>query len=180
MGLPEVEGLADGVDVVELFPCEEFDLEGLGAAVVVGVEGLGDGAWLASHVAVGCGFLVDGVAELEALLDGVGTEVEEPGDVFGYLAVAVGDVAGAVGLDVDADGLGYADGVGELDEDLVGNAGGDEVLGDVTGGVGCAAVYLGGVLAGEGAAAMGALAAVGVDDYLAACEAGVAQSPIPN
>src|SRR5690606_18403689 len=51
---------------------------------------------------------------------------------------------------------------------------GDDVLGQVTGGIGRRAVHLGRVLAREGAAAVGGGTAVGVDDDLAAGEAGVA------
>ena len=86
----------------------------------------------------------------------------------------VGDLAGALGVDVDADRLGDADGVGELDLAALGQAGGDDVLGDVPGHVGGRAVDLGGVLAAEGAAAVPAHAAVGVDDDLAAGHARVA------
>ncbi len=83
-------------------------------------------------------------------------------------------LAGAVGIDVDADRLGDADGVGELDLAPLGQAGGDDVLGDVAGHVGGRAVDLGGVLAAEGAAAVPAHAAVGVHDDLAAGHARVA------
>ena len=70
--------------------------------------------------------------------------------------------------------MGDADRVGDLDLAALGEAGGDDVLGDVAGGVGGRAVDLGRVLAGEGAAAVAGHAAVGVDDDLAAGEAGVA------
>ena len=68
----------------------------------------------------------------------------------------VGDLAGAVGVDVHADRLGDADGVGELHFAALGQAGGDDVLGDVAGHVGGAAIDLGRVLAAEGAAAVAA------------------------
>ena len=86
----------------------------------------------------------------------------------------VGDLAGALGVDVDADRLGDADGVGELDLAALGQARGDDVLGDVAGHVGGRAVDLRGVLAAERAAAVAAPAAVGVDDDLAAGHARVA------
>ena len=54
-----------------------------------------------------------------------------------------------------------------------GGPGGHQVLGDPARGVGCGAVDLRGVLAREGAAAVAAHAAVGVDDDLAAGETGV-------
>ena len=70
--------------------------------------------------------------------------------------------------------LGDADGVGQLHFAAVGQAGGDDVLGHVPGHVGGAAVDLGRILAAEGAAAVPAPAAVGVDDDLAAGQAAVA------
>ena len=84
------------------------------------------------------------------------------------------DLAGAVQIDVDRQRLGDADRVGELQRAAVGEAGGDDVLGEIARGVGGRAVDLGRVLAGEGAAAMRRRAAVGVDDDLAAGEAAVA------
>jgi hypothetical protein len=72
------------------------------------------------------------------------------------------------------DRLGLADGVRDLDLAAGGEPGGDDVLGDPAHGVGGGAVHLGRVLAGEGAAAVPGVAAVGVDDDLAAGEAGVA------
>ena len=70
-----------------------------------------------------------------------------------------------------------ADRVGDLDLAAVGEPGGDHVLGDVAGRIGGRAVDLGGILAREGAAAVAGGAAVGVDDDLAAGEAGVAAGP---
>src|SRR5205085_7476812 len=64
-------------------------------------------------------------------------------------------------------------GIGDLDLALAREAGGDDVLGDVTRGVGGRAVDLGRVLAREGTAAVRAGAAVGVDDDLAAGQAAV-------
>ena len=56
----------------------------------------------------------------------------------------------------------------------IGEAGGDDILGEIARGIGGRAIDLGRVLAGEGAAAMRGRAAVGIDDDLAAGEAGVA------
>ena len=71
-------------------------------------------------------------------------------------------------------GLGNADGVGKFDFAAVGKAGGDHVLGDPARGIRGGAVNLGAVLAAKGTAAVTAVAAVGVDDDLAAGEARVA------
>ena len=83
------------------------------------------------------------------------------------------DRLGAERLDHDRHRVGHADGVGDLDLAAAGRAGGDDVLGHPAGGVGGRAVDLGRVLAREGAAAVAGGAAVGVDDDLAAGEAGV-------
>src|SRR5690606_30609577 len=66
-----------------------------------------------------------------------------------------------------------ADRVGDLDFDSVGEPGGDDVLRDPAGGVRGGAVHLGRVLAGERATAVAGVAAVGVDDDLAAGQPGV-------
>jgi hypothetical protein len=86
----------------------------------------------------------------------------------------LGHLAGAEGVGVDRERPRHANGVGKLEDAALGEAGGDDVLGEVAGGVGGGAVDLGRVLAGEGAAAVRGRAAVGVDDDLAAGEAGVA------
>ena len=94
------------------------------------------------------------------------------GDQLGQFFV--GDLAGAPGLDHDRGRARHADGVGNLDQAARGQAGGDDVLGDVAGGVGGGAVHLGRVLAGKRAAAVRGGTTVGIDDDLAAGEAGVA------
>ena len=66
------------------------------------------------------------------------------------------------------------DGVGELHFTALGEACCHDVLGYPAAHIGGAAVYLGGILAGEGTTAVTAHAAVGVHDDLAAGEAGVA------
>ena len=90
------------------------------------------------------------------------------------LELGLVDLAGAVQVDIDRQRLGDADGVGELDRAAVGEAGRDDVLGEIARRIGGRAVDLGRVLAGEGAAAVRGRAAIGVDDDLAAGQAGVA------
>ena len=72
----ESEALTQGIDVVELLPGEELYFEGE-VATAVGAEVLGYLAWLTAEVPIAGCLAVDRCAELEALLDGVGTEVEE-------------------------------------------------------------------------------------------------------
>ena len=90
------------------------------------------------------------------------------------LAYGGGDLAarhallGAEGLHVDGYRVGNANSVGDLDFDLVGQAGSHDVLRNPTGGVRGGTIDLGRVLAGERATAVMGGATVGVDDDLAA------------
>src|SRR5207302_9761761 len=122
-------------------------------------------------------FLVDRLAQVQRLDDSLGREPEVLADEIDELVIGDAVVGAAVGVDPDIEGVGIADGVGELDFALLGQAGGDDVLGDVAGHVGGRAIDLGRVFAGEGAAAVPAAAAVGVHDDLASGEAAVAVRP---
>ena len=123
-------------------------------------------------MAVGRRLAVDGTPQVEAL-DNAFRRQREVG-AHQLLQLRRIELAGAEGIDQHADRLGYADGVGQLDFAAVGKAGGHDVLGDVARHVGRRAVDLCRILAAEGAAAVTAHAAVGVDDDLAAGQAGVA------
>ena len=83
-------------------------------------------------------------------------------------------IAGVERVDQDRHRLGDADRVGQLDHAALGEAGRDDVLRDVARHVARGAIDLRGILAGECAAAVRRGAAVGVDDDLAAGDAGVA------
>src|SRR5690606_28807773 len=128
-----------------------------------------------AEVAVHGGEGVDRAQQVQRLDQRGGAEVED-------LAHGGGDpvrgrLPGAEGLDVQAHRLGDADRVGDLHLAAVGEAGGDDVLGDPAHGVGAGAVDLAGVLAGEGAAAVAGHPAVGVDDDLADGQARIALGP---
>ena len=82
-------------------------------------------------------------------------------------------LAGAVRLDQDGDGVGHANGVSQLDLAALGKTGRDDILGDVAGHIGSAAVDLGRVLPGKGAAAVAGVSAVGIDDDLSPGQARV-------
>ena len=110
---------------------------------------------LAAHVAVGGELAVDGTAQVEVADDGARTKVEH--FLNGVGQDRVGNRAGAEGLNEDGYGSRYADSVGKLYLAALCETGCDDVLCSVACGVGGAAVDLGGVLAGEGAAAVGAL-----------------------
>ena len=82
-------------------------------------------------------------------------------------------LAGTEGIDADGRRLGDADGIGNLDLAPVGQAGGNEVLGHVTRGIGGRTIHLAGILAGKCAATVPGHAAIGVDDDLPAGQAAV-------
>ena len=123
-------------------------------------------------MAVGRGLGVDRLVQPEVIADAVGREVDELAERLFELAFL--DLAGAVEIDIDRERLGDADGIGELDRAAIGELGGDDVLGEIARCIGRGAIDLGRVLAGKGAAAMGRRAAIGVDDDLAAGQAGIA------
>jgi hypothetical protein len=114
---------------------------------------------------------VDGLGQVELLDNDTGAQVEVVADDLDKLIRGL--VRGAVGVDVDGEGLGNTNGVRELDKGAAGEAGSDDRLGDPAADVGGRAVDLGEILAGEGTTTVSAPAAVGVDDDLAASETGV-------
>uniref|UniRef100_A0A804N322 Uncharacterized protein n=1 Tax=Zea mays TaxID=4577 RepID=A0A804N322_MAIZE len=148
---------------------------------LVELEGLhhlpGEVGVVTAEVAVG-----GGLDEPVAALLQVEVDADHPGPEVEVLLhdledLLVGDRAGAVRVDEHGQGLRHADGVRHLHEAAAGEAAGHDALGGLPGHVGAAAVHLGGVLAGEGATAVGSPAAVRVDDDLAAGEAGVTVGP---
>ena len=127
---------------------------------------------IAPEVAVRSGLLVDRAQQIEHLDDAFRAQVEVLAHQLGNGVVA--DLAGAFGVHGDVHRLGDANRVRHLNLALARQAGGDDVLGHVARGVGGAAVHFRGIFAAEGAAAVRAGTAVGVDDDLAAREATVA------
>src|SRR5262245_44903024 len=106
---------------------------------------------VATEMAAGGRFSIDGPPQVEILNDAAGRKREERADDFAQPLVI--DFAGPLSIDMNADRLGHADRVGELHLATAGQSGGDDILGDVTGHIGSAAIDLGRVLAAEGAAA---------------------------
>jgi hypothetical protein len=106
------------------------------------------------------GLEVDGAVEVKLADNDTGAEVKVLADNLDELIGGL--LRGAVGVDVDGQGLGDTNGVGELDKGTAGEAGVDQGLGDPAADVGGGAVDLGEVLAGEGATTVGTPATVGV------------------
>src|SRR6185312_5985219 len=129
----------------------------------------------AAEVTVRRRLLVDRAEQVELADERARTAIEVLADEA--LDRALRDRPRAEGLHVDRDRLRHADGVGELHFATARQLGRDDVLGDVARVVAGRAIDLRRILAREGAAAVTAPAAVGVDDDLAAGEARVAHRP---
>ena len=130
---------------------------------------------VAAEVPVGSGLLVDRPVQTQLLAEGPGAQVEMLVHQLRDLRAA--DLLGAERLDHHRHRVSHADRVGDLHLRALGKAGGDDVLGHPACSVGGGAIHLGGVLAGEGAAAVTGHPAVGVDDDLAPRQPAVAHRP---
>src|SRR5262249_46631952 len=122
--------------------------------------------WCSAEMAVSGGAAIDRPVELERAADVDRREPEDFGERFFELLLFA--LAGASHSAQRGQRVGAADGIGVLNGAAFGNAGGDDVLGEMARGIGRRAVALGRILAGESAAAVGGVAAIGVDDDLAA------------
>ncbi len=122
---------------------------------------------------VGGRLIVLGFAQLEVARQRSGTTVEFQLDYVGDALRGQSLPFGAVGLDEQGERLGHSDGVRELYQRALAELGGHDALGHPPTGVGGRSIDLGGILSGEGPAAVGAPSAVGVDDDLASGESGV-------
>lgn len=117
------------------------------------------------------GLVVDGAVKVELTDNDTRAQVEVLVDDLDELVG--GPVGSAVGVDVDGEGLGDTNGVGELDKNTTGESGVDERLGDPAANVGSGTVDLGVVLSGESTTTVGTPATVGVDNDLATGQTGV-------
>ena len=84
------------------------------------------------------------------------------------------DLVGAEGGHRDRGRLGHPDGVADLQLALVGQPGGNDVLGHVAPGIGGRTIDLGRILAGKCAAAVARHSTVGIDDDLSTRQTGIA------
>src|SRR2546425_1568008 len=147
--------VAQGLDAIRLLP-REFRLG-------------------TTEMTVGRCLLVDGPAEVQVLDDAGGGEVEVAPNHL--LEPRVGHLPRPERLDHDRDRVGHTDGVGHLNHGALGESGRHHVLGHVPRHIARRAVDLRRILAREGAAAVRAGAAVGVDDDLAPGEPGIPHRP---
>jgi len=130
------------------------------------------GKALAAEMTVSGGLLVDGLLQIQFFHDFSRAEIEVFLHDFQKLLLALR--GRAVAEDSDGEGLCDTDGVGDLNQDALAEAGLDERLGDPASGVGGGTIHLGEVLARESAATVGTPSSVSVDDDLTSSQTGVA------
>merc|ERR1719229_37268 len=126
---------------------------------------------LTAKVAVRRGLLVLGLTESQGLGDGTRAAIECDLDDVRDVVRCQGALLGAVGLHEKRKRLRHTDGIRELDQGALAEAAPHHGLGHLPADVRRGAVHLRGVLAGEGAAAVGPPATVRVNDDLTAGEA---------
>ena len=112
-----------------------------------------------TEMAFACGGGIDGPAQIQLADDAAGGQVADLTQQLGHLLV--GNLAGTVGVNADRNRLCHTDGIGQLHLNLISQTCSHQILGHIAGHVCTAAVHLGGILAGEGAATVGEIAAVG-------------------
>ncbi len=126
----------------------------------------------AAEMAIGGGARIDWPIEPQMLPDaarGKAHDLEE-----GCLEFFFRNLARSVGIDIDRQRLGDADRVGKLNRAAIGETRGNDVFGEVTGGIGCRAIDLRWILARKCAASMWRRPAIGVDDNFAAGQTAIA------
>ena len=114
---------------------------------------------------------VDGLGQVKLTDDDTRTEVKVVADDLNELLRGL--LRGAVGVDVERQGLGNTNSVGELDKGTASKSGGDERLGNPAANVGSGAVDLGVVLSGESTTTVGTPTTVGVDNDLTASKTSI-------
>ena len=122
-------------------------------------------------MSIACCLLVDGAAEIERFDNSRRTQIKRAADYVGELCVV--ELACAEAVDKNRDRARNADGIRYLNLQGVGETCRNHVFSCISGCVAGAAVYLSRVLAGECAAAVMSVAAVGIYDYFTACQTGV-------
>jgi len=128
---------------------------------------------VSSEVAEGTGLPVNGLLELQLLDEHTGSQIEVSDDDISQVIISESLNDGAVRVDVDGQGLGNSDGVGNVDQTSLAEAVGNQRLGDPSGSVGSRSVDLGWILSREGTASMTTPSSVGIDNDLSSSKTGI-------
>src|SRR5260370_4820568 len=128
--------------------------------------------FLAAEMTVGGGFLVDRAGQIEHLAQSERGEIEMR--AHDLREALIRKLTRAEGLDHDGGRVGNADGVGKLHFAPLGQAGGDDILGDIARRISGRAVHFGRILAGKRAPAVAGETTISVHDDLTPPEPAIA------
>ena len=120
---------------------------------------------MTAKVAIGSSLAVNWTCQIQHGDDAVRTKVKVPADKLSDFFIR--NTAGAKSINKDRYRFRYADSIGQLNFTAVCNAGSYQVLGYITGCIGCGTVNLCRILTGESSAAMTGHTTVSIDDNLA-------------
>ena len=102
---------------------------------------------------------------------------ENVGDAFGNDPIFDIDLARAIRIHIQPHRIGHADGISHLNQHLIAHASSHQILGNVTGGIGCGSIHLGWVFSTECAPAVGTLSSIGVNDDFSPRQSRVSMGP---
>src|SRR6185437_15456898 len=119
----------------------------------------------AAEVAVRGGGAIDGAAQVERFDNALGRKLEKRANQLGELRIR--DYAGSERVRHNGNGFRDANGIGKLHFELAREPRRDEIFRNVASHVAGGTIHLGRILAGKGAAAMTAIATVGIHDNFA-------------
>ncbi len=131
----------------------------------------GKALFTATEVSVSRGGFIDRPAQIEFLNDPARSQFKVILHELRQRSFA--DPSGTRGIDEHGNRPGYADGIRKLDQTTIGQSGSDDVLRNVPRHVGRRTIDFRRVFAGECAATVWRVTAVGIDDDLPAGQAGV-------
>jgi hypothetical protein len=117
--------------------------------------------------------LVDGTLQVEFLDDGTRSEAEVVPHNSGDILVFEAFLVGSEGLNMDGEGIGQSNSIGNLHNNSVAELVSHQRLGDVSSVVSSGSVDLGRVLSREGTTSVGSPASIGIDDDLSSSETGI-------
>ena len=127
---------------------------------------------------IGGGLAINRAAQLEVADDGTWAQVKHFVNQLGEFDFV--DFGGTKAFDANRYRASHADGIRQLHFKAIGQPSGDDVFGDIAGGIGGATIDLGRIFARECTTAVAGHATVGVDDDFAAGQAGITMRTTNN
>ena len=114
---------------------------------------------------------INRVTQLQLTDNTGGSQIAEPAQEGSHLLI--GNNTGTIAVHPQGYGFCHTDGISQLDLDLLGKAGSNQILSHIARHVSSTAVHLSGILTGEGTAAVREVAAIGIHNDLTAGQTGI-------